>query len=102
VVWKCEGEREEGEGRREKEERTEKDVLVDDGLLGEAAKGAGFGGVGGGDLFLDSGPGEVDIEEQEEDAQSYDGGLHGLVSVGNLLQARSLGNSYIETIIFSH
>jgi hypothetical protein len=47
--------------------------LVDDGLLGEAAERGGFRGWGG--LPLDARPGEVDVEEEEEDAKADYGGL---------------------------
>lgn len=57
--------------------RTKEHVLEDDWLLREPAKVAfvcGIGGVGDG-LALDARPGEVDVEEQEEDAEADDGGL---------------------------
>lgn len=59
--------------------RTEEHVLEDDGLLGEPAEVAcvcAVGGLGVGDgLALDARPGEVDVEEQEEDAEADDGAL---------------------------
>lgn len=54
---------------------TEEHVLEDDGLLGEAAKAAigdEVGAVRHG-LLLDAGPGEVDVEEQQQDAEADDG-----------------------------
>lgn len=64
----------EGGGRR-----TEEHVLEYDWLLGEPAKvdvaPCGGVGVGGGLAALDARPGEVDVEEQEEDAEADDGGL---------------------------
>lgn len=56
---------------------TEEHVLEHDGLLGEAAKVAvseGVVAVGHG-LLLDAGPGEVDVKEQQEDAEADDGGV---------------------------
>lgn len=56
--------------------RTEEHVLEDDRLLREPAEAVSVGGIGVGDrLALDARPGEVDIEEQEEDAETDDGGL---------------------------
>ena len=62
------------EGRgRERAEDEEEEILVDDGLLGEAAERGGFRGWGG--LSLDARPGQVDVEEEEEDAEADYGGL---------------------------
>jgi hypothetical protein len=68
-----------GGGKGERGGRTEKHVLEYDRLLGEPAKvdvaPAGGIGVGGGLAALDACPGEVDVEEEEEDAEADDGGL---------------------------
>jgi hypothetical protein len=64
----------EGEGGEGAEDQ-EENVLEDDGLLGEAAEVGGFGGRGGGGGFFDACPGEVDVEEEEEDAEADDGAL---------------------------
>jgi hypothetical protein len=57
---------------------TEEDILEDYRLLGEAEEVAVVGfhncRIRGG-LFFNSGPGEIDVEEQEEDAEAYDCGL---------------------------
>lgn len=63
------GEGPEGEVREERlceAEAEEEEVLQDDGLLGEDAEGDAVW-VGGG-VLLDACPGEVDVEEEEEDA----------------------------------
>jgi hypothetical protein len=68
-----------GAGRGKGGPRTEEHVLEYDRLLGEPAKvdvaPAGGIGVGGGLAALDACPGEVDVEEEEEDAEADDGGL---------------------------
>jgi len=64
----------EGEGGEGAEDQ-EEDVLQDDGLLGEAPEVGGFVGRGSGGGFFDARPGEVDVEEEEEDAEADNGAL---------------------------
>ena len=57
---------------------TEEHVLEHDGLLSKAAKvavGEGVGAIRHG-LLLDAGPGQVDVEQEEQGAETDDGGLY--------------------------
>lgn len=49
---------------------TEEDILHDDGLACQDSEGVGMGGISR-DFFLDTCPGEVDVEEEEEYSQPH-------------------------------
>jgi hypothetical protein len=76
VEWEGDGK---GDEKGETGGRTEEHVLEYDRLLSEPTKVdvAPTGGIGvrGGLATLDACPGEVDVEEEEEDAEADDGGL---------------------------
>lgn len=69
--------------------------------MGETAKVGGFGGGGGRGGFLDARPGQVDVEEEEEDAEADDGALGWLENDSIEVDVKSW-EAYIELVVCSH
>lgn len=80
--------------------------MEDYGLVGETEEVllefvfVGWGCVAGGLLF-DSGPGQIDVEEEEEDAKAHYGGLRSMFSM-YILRVDRASERYIKAILLAH
>lgn len=86
---------------------TEEHVLRHDGLLGQLAQVALAGRRVGHGLLLDARPGQVDVEEEEQHPEAYDGGLEDVsanaVPVLEVpLRIPSASFTYIEAVAIAH